>query len=150
MKTPFKYLISFAVIANLAACVDGQYGSYPNSGYPYPNYPTYPSNYPPPPPAYPPPAYYPPQDPYRYPPPPRYDNNGRWNDRNNNNQPAPVVVAPTPAPAPVIRPSCPAGTNFTGNSCVITDPKLRRPGGDGRINPCPSGMWVSGDRCVGK
>ena len=53
-----------------------------------------------------------------------------------------------PANANVVRPSCPAGTNFDGKSCIITDGSKRRPGGDGRINPCPKGMWVSGGVCV--
>ncbi|MDD2943842.1 MAG: hypothetical protein PHC51_12860 [bacterium] len=60
-----------------------------------------------------------------------------------------AVIAP-PHIDNSIRPNCPSGTVFTGNTCRITDNKLRRPGGDGNINPCPKGMWVSGDRCVGK
>jgi hypothetical protein len=48
----------------------------------------------------------------------------------------------------IIRPKCPAGTKFTGRTCKITDPRLKKPGGDGNINPCPKGMWLSGDRCV--
>lgn len=56
---------------------------------------------------------------------------------------------PTPPPNHAeIKPHCPAGTEFTGRTCKITDSKLRKKGGDGNINPCPSGMWVSGDRCV--
>lgn len=72
-----------------------------------------------------------------------------WGYRNDHRD------TPRPAPAPkpqetVIRPSCPSGTQYDGRHCKITDSKLKRPGGDGNINPCPKGMWVSGDRCVGK
>ncbi len=55
----------------------------------------------------------------------------------------------TPPPPPEIKPSCPSGTRFDGSTCKITDNSLKRKGGDGDINPCPKGMWVSGGRCVG-
>ncbi|MCC6933892.1 MAG: hypothetical protein IT292_11690 [Deltaproteobacteria bacterium] len=58
---------------------------------------------------------------------------------------------PQPKPQPAeIRPSCPSGTHFDGSHCKIDDQRLRKPGGDGNINPCPKGMWVSSGRCVGK
>ena len=62
-------------------------------------------------------------------------------------------IVPPPAPKPVAKvivPSCPAGTKFDGRHCKIIDQRLRRPGGDGNINPCPKGMWVAGGKCVGK
>lgn len=36
-------------------------------------------------------------------------------------------------------PSCPSGTVLDGHGCRITNPSLRRPGGDGYINPYPNG-----------
>ena len=90
----------------------------------------------------------------------RYDDRDRDRDRDRHDRDdyqrkPPERVTPPPAPAPkpaepVVRPNCPAGTQYTGRTCKIVDQKLRRPGGDGNINPCPSGMWVSGDKCVGK
>ncbi len=88
-----------------------------------------------------------------------YDNGHRNDDRRDDNyqdhKPPQNDTPPPPKPQRrqednVVRPHCPAGTQFTGSTCRITDQRLRRPGGDGNINPCPSGQWVSGDRCVGK
>lgn len=89
----------------------------------------------------------------------RHDNGHRNDDRRDDNyhgnKPPRYDAPPQPKPqrpqeSNVVRPHCPAGTQFTGSTCRITDQRLRRPGGDGNINPCPSGQWVSGDRCVGK
>jgi len=153
-------IIAFSLVAlstTLTSCADGPYGNYPNSpntgyGYPSQNYPqpnNYPGQYYPPNQGYPNQGYpnqgygYPPQQqaPY-YPPPQRNDN------RQAPPPPPPVVQPPAPPAQPVIRPSCPSGSSFDGRSCNITDNRLKRPGGDGRINPCPSGMRVSGDRCI--
>ena len=77
------------------------------------------------------------------------------NRANNTNQ-VPRVPKPTTSSFQQvpsnneIRPSCPAGTQYDGRHCKITDQKLRKPGGDGNINPCPRGMWVAGGKCVGK
>lgn len=82
----------------------------------------------------------------------RNEHRNDWGYQNDQRRPAPTPVPPPP-PKPqenVIRPSCPSGTQYDGRHCKIIDQKLRRPGGDGNINPCPKGMWVSGDRCVGK
>ena len=78
----------------------------------------------------------------------------RWRDEQRENRRRREEYRPAPVPAPkpqepVIRPNCPSGTQFDGRHCKIIDQRLRRPGGDGNINPCPKGMWVSGDRCVG-
>jgi len=156
--------LSFLVISIfLNSCQDYQYGSpsnYPVNNYPqYPNsYPNnYPNNYPP---AYYPPPQYPPQG-YQYPnnnPPPywnnrdnhHHNNDHRYPPRDNNTQ----INRPTPPPppppqaTPAPQPSCPPGSVFTGSSCKITDSRLRRPGGDGNINPCPKGMWMSGNGCI--
>ncbi len=150
-----KILLSFLILFSTysTSCVDGQYGNYPNGGYGYPtnNYPP-PNNYPPNnnyPGQYYPPNNYPsnyPNGGYGYPP-PQHQHHPR-NQQPPVIQAPPVVQAPPPAAEPIIRPSCPSGSSFDGRSCNITDNRLRRPGGDGRINPCPSGMHVSGDRCV--
>ena len=71
------------------------------------------------------------RDNYRNPPPPPRSSGGSFN-------------TPPPQPAP----SCPSGTRFDGKSCIITDSRLKKPGGDGRINPCPKGQWLSNGRCI--
>lgn len=48
----------------------------------------------------------------------------------------------------IIRPSCPPGSTFNGQHCVINDKSKIRPGGKGTINPCPNGMHLAGDRCL--
>jgi hypothetical protein len=48
----------------------------------------------------------------------------------------------------IVRPSCPPGTSFNGQHCIILDKRKIRPGGKGTINPCPNNMHLSGDRCV--
>lgn len=173
-----RNILVLSFLLSLTSCADLNSGGYPNQYPPtYPNggYPSgnYPANYPPP--SYPPGGYgypnsYPPP-----PPPPVYDcrvygncpgtyyppNNNGWNkpprhDHHDNKPssppiPPPVVVRPpTTSSGTSITPSCPAGTVFTGRTCKITDSKLRKPGGDGNINPCPKGMWVSNGTCVGK
>lgn len=74
----------------------------------------------------------------------RYEHEHNHDDNSQHQTPPP----PPATPAPEIRPSCPAGTRADGRSCVIVDQSLRKPGGDGRINPCPKGMWNSGGRCI--
>lgn len=64
-----------------------------------------------------------------------------------HHQPRPAVI-PRPADS-IVKPSCPPGTDYNGRSCIVPKNR-RRPGDRGDINPCPKGMWVSGDRCVGK
>lgn len=64
--------------------------------------------------------------------------------------PRPPAYSPPPPPPPreeVIRPSCPSGTSFDGKHCIVPEGQ-RRKGGKGTINACPSGMYLSGDRCV--
>lgn len=169
-NTKFFIIISF-LIASLVGCLDNSL--YPNDPYGYPSQGAgygqsggY-GNPPPPPPAY---GYgnnyggYNPgyangynydynAPPYRN---PRDRNPNGYQYHQHNHLPPPTVVAAPPpvvAAPPVevqaVRPSCPAGTRYDGKSCLITDDSLRRKGGDGRINPCPKGMWVSGDVCVG-
>lgn len=157
-----KLTLSLSVISLMSACTDLQYGGYPTGSYPSGNYPSYPG-YPPPQypsyPSYPPPAY--PNGGYQYPnnyPTYGYPNQGHHHgrhddddDRKPHNRPSGGSINPPPPPPPaqnVIRPHCPPGTNHVGDSCIITDDRLRRKGGDGRINPCPSGMRVSGDKCI--
>ena len=60
----------------------------------------------------------------------------------------PPIIEQRPNREDVIHPNCPAGTVYTGSTCKITDSSLKKPGGDGNINPCPKGMWVSGGKCV--
>ena len=71
----------------------------------------------------------------------------RWDHKRDEHH---YQAPPPPPPKPkeqVIRPSCPPNTTFDGKHCII--PKnQRRPGGQGTINACPKGMWLSGDRCV--
>ena len=152
-----------------------QYPQYPNNGYPNTGYPSggYPNNgYPG---GYPSGGYYPPpQQPPTYdcryygncpgsynPPPRRNDNNNNnghhhGNQNNNNNNSTPYIPPPVVIPPPSnstgssITPNCPSGTVYTGRTCKITDSSLKKPGGDGNINPCPKGMWVSNGTCVGK
>ena len=92
--------------------------------------------------------------PYLYP--NSYPNNGYPNNsypKPNSNYPNsypnygqnpnyPPRVQNSPAP------SCPAGTRFDGQHCVILDNSLRKKGGDGNINPCPKGYWMSNGSCV--
>ena len=75
-----------------------------------------------------------------------HGNHGNYGNQNNGPRYNPP---PPPASNPEIRPSCPSGTSYDGKHCVITDKRLKQKGGDGNINPCPKGMWVSGNRCVG-
>jgi len=139
----------------------GGYG-YPSGGYPSGGGYGYPNNYPPPPPAYDCRQYG--NCPGTYYPPPRRNDWDRDRDRrdrdhdrdHHDNRPKPPVHVQPPAPPPVnttnntIAPSCPSGTVYDGRTCKITDNRLKRPGGDGNINPCPKGMWVSNGNCVGK
>jgi len=90
--------------------------------------------------------------------PPRYDNHNDDHDSNDDNhyrKPNQVQRVPNRDQNRIptnndIKPNCPAGTRYDGSHCKITDQKLRKPGGDGNINPCPKGMWVSSGKCVGK
>jgi hypothetical protein len=81
-----------------------------------------------------------------------YDRRHRDDDRRDREQHQPKYQ-PTPPPPPakppeqVIRPNCPPDTTFDGRVCIVPQNR-RRPGGKGTINPCPQGMWLSGDRCV--
>ena len=154
-------LPSFVAMLSFTACEYDPYNSnypYPSGGGGYPQYPSYPNNYPPPnyPNSYPP--SYPPQGGYNYP--GNYDNNGyipshhrpdHHDDRRDDNH-RPTYTPPPPPPPPPqqqeVRPSCPSGTVFDGSHCKITDSNLKRPGGDGNINPCPRGMWFSGGKCI--
>jgi len=135
---------------------------YPNNGYPNGGYPSG-GYYPPP--AQPPPTYdcrYYGNCPGTYNPPPRGNGNnnghhhGNNHGNNNGQQPAPYIPPPVVIPPPStssgssITPNCPSGTVYTGRTCKITDNSLKKPGGDGNINPCPKGMWVSNGTCVGK
>jgi|GEM_PF-6864729 len=84
----------------------------------------------------------------------RDGDNDRRHDNNTSSHgsvsvPPPPPPRQEPKPNSIPRPNCPSGTELVGRACKITDSRLRKPGGDGNINPCPSGMWVSGDRCVG-
>ncbi|MFN8392798.1 MAG: hypothetical protein U0136_21070 [Bdellovibrionota bacterium] len=47
-----------------------------------------------------------------------------------------------------VRPSCPPGTTFNGQHCVVNDRSQIRRGGKGTINPCPNPMHYEGGRCV--
>ena len=153
IMSKLSVLSIFAVLLLLTGCAENQYGNYPSSSYPYPNnypYPQnqYPNGYPAngyPAGAYQPPYYPPNQNTYNprnnY---PRNNNHGL----NNNRPPANnAVVVPVPAQQN-ISPSCPSGTRYNGRTCVITDNRLRKPGGDGNINPCPKGMWNSNGKCI--
>jgi len=175
----FVLLFSACVDSQYGGSPQGSYPSYPGTGYPagagYPpgtGYPGvgspigtgrgYPNQ-----------GYYPPPD-CSY-----YGNCGtnqgvyqapNWNRNRNQSNPPPVRIPSTTVGdlvpniqsgtgntpvstgsqnSNVILPSCPSGTQFNGRHCQIVDQRLRKPGGDGNINPCPKGMWVSGDRCVG-
>lgn len=153
-----KLVLVFALLS-LIGCVDGNY-NYPDpygnsgSGYGYPdnrdcsyygNCPGYGNNRP------------------YYPPPPRDYNRCGGNKRCGNDKcggdkrcggdsrggvVGSIPPAPPP-PKPEVSPSCPSGTVLDSRGCRVTDPSKRRPGGDGYSNPCPSGMWYSGGRCVG-
>jgi hypothetical protein len=141
-----KKLITLLILAiTLFGCELMNQGDpyYPNN-YPYPNqYPPHYGGY-----GYPPPP--PPQYPYGYPPRrPYYDDDHRHDHRNDNDRKPQKPQRPAQTIDSTIKPSCPSGTTFNGQHCIINDPSLKRKGGDGKINPCPKGMWVSGGRCIG-
>lgn len=46
------------------------------------------------------------------------------------------------------KPNCGSGTVFDGHGCKIVDSRLKKPDGDGYINPCKNGAWFSNGRCV--
>lgn len=77
----------------------------------------------------------------------RYDDH-RDHDRDYRNNQYPTARPQAAPRSSGSTPACPSGTRFDGQSCIITDSRLRRPGGDGRINPCPKGQWMSGGRCI--
>lgn len=148
----------------------GYPSQYPSGGYPAGGYPSgggygypsgggygYPNNYPPPPPPTYDCRYYGNCPGTNYPPQRRNDWNRDRHDRDNDrdhhdHKPAPPInTTPqviTPPPPPPVAPSCPSGSVFDGQHCKITDNRLKRPGGDGNINPCPKGMWMSGGQCI--
>ncbi len=170
-------LLSFQACADFNTNSGYPSGNYPNNtGYPnqYPQYPNnnYPNNYPNG-------GYYPPVNNYPNggynPPAPNYDcryygncpgtnykpprvrnnnhnhgNHGHNNHQNRPNKPPPRIVTPPLSVGTNISPSCPSGTVFTGRTCKITDNRLKKPGRDGNINPCPKGMWISNGKCIGK
>lgn len=175
-----RFLKSFMFVLLFSACVDSQYGGFPQGSYPGAGYPAgtgypgvgspigtgrgFPAQ-----------GYYPPPDCSYYG--TCGTNHGvhqgrrRDRNRNRNQQPPPPVRIPSTTVGDlvpniqsgtgnnpvnsgsqnsnIVRPSCPSGTQFNGRHCRIVNQGLRKPGGDGNINPCPKGMWVSGDICVG-
>lgn len=72
----------------------------------------------------------------------------RRGDRGDMMQHTPPPARQEPSSPPAPTPSCPFGTVMDSRGCKIIDPKMRRPGGDGYINPCSSGYYYHGGRCV--